>query len=1023
MALIVLSFFISSAIFIFLYYSFMEEDIKTRRRGKSEGYGYIVALLAAFALRVIIAPLIEGYPNDMSCWLSWSSRMATVGPFNFYDATGGYFCDYPPGYMYFLWPVGLINKLFSGLGRGASIAFAKQPAIIFDILIGLWIYRFAKEKTGKPMTSLILSIFYLFNPATILNSAVWGQIDSVLTFFLVASIFLLAEEKYYKSAILYTLAILIKPQALMFAPIFLFALIEKIAADKDYKKWLAVFGKAVGLALLTFIVVSLPFAISQKPFWLFDLYFKTLSSYPYATLNAYNFFALIKGNFAPLSGKFIMLPYSVWGYSFMLAGIILCARLFLKGGDKSKYYYLSALMMSIFFTFGAKMHERYLFPVILLYILAYIIRHDGRILLIGGLFSAHHFLNTGIVLKDMLGGNPFTPADDPFMLVLALVAVVLTIYAVYVGYKLYMPREKNIRRKKIPISALSRGKSGKMSGLDWLLLSALTVFYFSAALPNLGVNKAPSAGVLITPEKSITFDFGKTTEFSKLTYFKDIEKGDLIFKTSADGRTWEEGPTVSVNECFTWYTKRDKITARFLNLTSTEPILVYELAFFEGDNAEPTTPVAGGGALFDEQNTVPSHPSYKNGMYFDEIYHARTAREHINFVEPYENTHPPLGKLIISAGILLFGMNPFGWRIAGMVFGALMVPLMYLFGKRLFKSTPLAFAAAFFMAFDFMHFSQTRIATIDTFVVFFIILMYYFMYRYYELDLAKTSLGKSLVPLAFSGLFMGLGIASKWTGIYAGLGLAVLLFISLYKRQAKTKDAGFTIKTLAWCLLFFVAVPIAIYAASYIPIIKAPGNTIKDIWGYQKHMYSYHAGLDATHPFSSPWYQWPIIKRPVWFYASDSADMAEGMVSSIVTMGNPALWWAGAVSMLLSFYYAFKLKDERLTFLVIALLSQYLPWMMVNRVVFIYHFFTSVPFMFFMLAYWVGVYMERPVLAAGGGKSLAEVGRGRLYLVGGYFVLAAVLFFMFFPVLSGAPVAREYVNDYLKWIPSWVLSN
>ena len=138
--------------------------------------------------------------------------------------------------------------------------------------------------------------------------------------------------------------------------------------------------------------------------------------------------------------------------------------------------------------------------------------------------------------------------------------------------------------------------------------------------------------------------------------------------------------------------------------------------------------------LVDEQDTVPEEPSYFNGMIFDEIYHARTAYENIHNMSVYEWTHPPLGKLIIALGILIFGMKPFGWRIMGALFGVAMVPLMYVFAKRIFKRTDFAFITAGLWAFDCMHFTQTRIATIDVYGVFFILLMFFFMYEYVRQD-------------------------------------------------------------------------------------------------------------------------------------------------------------------------------------------------------------------------------------------------------------------------------------------------
>ena len=163
-------------------------------------------------------------------------------------------------------------------------------------------------------------------------------------------------------------------------------------------------------------------------------------------------------------------------------------------------------------------------------------------------------------------------------------------------------------------------------------------------------------------------------------------------------------------------------------------------------------------------------------MIFDEIYHARTAYEHIHNMSVYEWTHPPLGKLIITLGILIFGMNPFGWRIMGTLFGIAMVPILYVFAKRMLRRTDYALLAAGLWAFDCMHFTQTRIATIDVYGVFFILLMFLFMYEYIRRPYLTTPLKEKFRYLALSGLSFGLGVASNRIGCDAGAGLAVLFF-------------------------------------------------------------------------------------------------------------------------------------------------------------------------------------------------------------------------------------------------------
>ncbi len=207
--------------------------------------------------------------------------------------------------------------------------------------------------------------------------------------------------------------------------------------------------------------------------------------------------------------------------------------------------------------------------------------------------------------------------------------------------------------------------------------------------------------------------------------------------------------------------------------------------------------------LTDEQDLVPALPTYENGTYFDEIYHARTAYENVHRIEPTETSHPPLGKLFIALGTMIFGMNPFGWRVMGNLFGILMIFAIYLLARRILKKPWFAFIAAFLLTFDFMHFTQTRIATIDSYPVVFILLSYYFMYCFYAGNYQKTGLRQPLIALLCSGIFFGLACASKWTGIYSGIGLAAIFFVHMAGRLRSTcgRNAAAVRWRKRWCAL------------------------------------------------------------------------------------------------------------------------------------------------------------------------------------------------------------------------------
>ena len=208
-----------------------------------------------------------------------------------------------------------------------------------------------------------------------------------------------------------------------------------------------------------------------------------------------------------------------------------------------------------------------------------------------------------------------------------------------------------------------------------------------------------------------------------------------------------------------------------------------DFAFTEETSVNANASPADPNLLIDEQDVVPAYPSYLNSTYFDEIYHARTAYEQIHYDEfdsAYEWTHPPLGKTLMMIGIELFGMTPFGWRFMGALMGVLMLPVMYLLVKQLTKRTDLSFIAMFLLAVDAMHFTQTRIATIDSYVVLFIMVMYLFMFRYSQMRWRRDGFARSLVPLGLSGLFMGISWATKWVGIYGSAGLVVIFFWTLW---------------------------------------------------------------------------------------------------------------------------------------------------------------------------------------------------------------------------------------------------
>ena len=576
-----------------------------------------------------------------------------------------------------------------------------------------------------------------------------------------------------------------------------------------------------------------------------------------------------------------------------------------------------------------------------------------------------------------------------------------------------------------------------MARKDVLPILIITLVYAAVAFFKLGDFTDPQSFHRFTTDSdSVTITLDEPTELGSLWYYPGLWIGGYTLELSADGINWQQQyPSTERehefampqphSELFKWLKadlNTDNIPAKYIRITAgSTPLELGELALFaKYGGMLPASSVSCPDApeFFDEQSIVPKAPGYMNSMYFDEIYHGRTAYENIKNIVPYETTHPPLGKLIIAIGIEIFGMVPFGWRFTGTLFGAAMLPILYIFLKNMFGKTMIASCGTTLFAFDFMHFVQTRIATIDTYGVFFVLVAYFFMYRYITQDPEKPFL-KTLPPLILSGLFFGIGCASKWIVIYAGAGLFVLYILRLvvtaryYKENDLPGIAGYLVKTLAVTFVFYIVVPAIIYILSYIQNGRADGMTLaggmlwdpryyKLVWDNQVFMFSYHANLVATHAYSSTWWQWIVDARPILYFLDTS--MSGGLKSAFASFGNPVVWWGGFMAVIAMVFRVVKYKDGKALFILIAYFAQLFPWIIITRVVFIYHYFPCVLFMVFALSHVLNTILER------------RQGRYKLAVLG--FTGAAVfLFAVFYPVLTGVPAPGDYEKYILSWIP------
>ncbi len=998
---------------------------------------FYIFLAVSLFIRILFAAFFEGFKTDVGCFGGWALRVYEGGFANFYSPE--VFSDYPPGYMYVLYIIGALLHTFRiEILSPMGLLLIKLPSIITDLSAGCLLY-YAGLKYISPKSALILCGAYLFNPAVLLNSVIWGQIDSVLTLFIIVLCLLCMEGRTVTACFTFVFGLLLKPQMLVFAPILLYALYE--FEILHFTNWPKFFLHAAGgiLSLLTFAAAMLPFG----PEKVINQYTSTLGSYPYASVNAYNFWAFLGLNWTSQEHTFLGISYRTIGVFVLVLLTVTSAVIFevlRRQNQKCRYALTGAFLMLTTFTFSVRMHERYLYPAMLLLLFACIFTNKMQLFQAYIVLSIAHFFNVWHVLYY------YDPeAYSEIKQAIVLLSAFMLFAAAYFYYVLYKLLFKNTPGTSLE-NAFESSKAAKLFGpkkpacslpshkltkYDRIIMAVITVTYAVIAFTNLGYNKAPQTEYAWALNDTISLQFDINNPPQVMCYYLKYEE-ELTFQMeySCDDVSWSEPLSQSVKNVFSWGQIDLGYSISQLRLTNTEAYgTLGELIFLNKEGA-PVTPLNASdyALLFDEADTLPETFDFRSQSYFDEIYYTRTIHEFREGLPSYENTHPPLGKIIIMLGTYLFGMNPFGFRFMGTLFGVLMLPFLYLLARNLLGNRIVSAMVTLCFAFDFMHFTQTRITTIDVFIVFFIILMYFFMEKYLRFSFYDSSLKKTFLPLGACGIAFGLGIACKWTGFYAGAGLAVLFFASLYKRfqeyryacmhpngdsngishgHIRTSFLPNTLKTVAFCVLFFVCIPAVIYILSYIPFRSyREGNLLQRMWENQLTMYHYHSTLTATHPYASPWYQWPAMVRPVFYYAKQ---LGNDMYQGISALGNPLVWFAAIPAVLYTLYHAFIKHKFSAFFLAAGFLSLLLPWTLVNRCTFLYHYFPCIPFLALMIGY-AAMNLKQKILPK------------YFYTLCAIYTLAVlVLFILFYPVISGMPVSGSYVDTFLRWRDSWVL--
>ncbi|MBP7768562.1 phospholipid carrier-dependent glycosyltransferase [Candidatus Woesebacteria bacterium] len=424
---------------------------------------------------------------------------------------------------------------------------------------------------------------------------------------------------------------------------------------------------------------------------------------------------------------------------------------------------------------------------------------------------------------------------------------------------------------------------------------------------------------------------------------------------------------------------------------------------------------------------------------FDEVYHAVTAKliaendprayEWWN-PPPEENTavdwlHPPLAKYTQALSMLAFGENSFGWRFSSVVFGVLVILMVYHLAYALFDNHSIALTSALIASLDGLLLVQSRIAMNDIHVTFFILLALHSYLAYRKSH--QTS------DLILTAIIAGLAMASKWSGLFV---LACILlfeavhflsgfFYLLAAKRVRIESILSKVATFAATrIVVLILIPLAVYVAGYTHMfLQGKG------WAHFKELHNqiwwYQTTLKATHPYQSRPLEWFLDLKPVWVHVEYFPSIH--MRADIYSFGNPIIFWVGAffvivslASCLLSYrkfiaHVAKKapitekiasflgdISNNSLIFLLTAYFMVWLPWQLSPRIMFFYHYTPAVPLMSIIIAYWLERFWSQ--------KKIIPL------LVIGSMVL---VFIVWYPHWTGIPVSDSFANSVYFALPSW----
>jgi len=933
-----------------------------------------------------------------------------------------------PLWLYWLSVVGAIVKANLLETTAFFTMLLKLPGIVAEMgLIYLLLVQLSRLNHAKKGYGW-QAYFIALNPAFIMVTAFWGQPIAICALLVISAILLAYQSKSSLAAVALAAAIVCNLLSLIFAPIIGLLLLRQTSWS-SLARLIVITTTATAVFYLP--LLTLTGGISQDNSAVLVSFFSQADSFAVLIIAIFSVClaaVLLLERWRPIEwiGSKGMEPYFALSYFAAL----LAAVLLPWSKDLSLYIALACLVPLLV----QSRHYRWSFFIVSILLLLKPVY----------LFS-YYVLSQGGMPKDSI--LPYVGVGTVLFLI---VLEILWRFSRPVPLSSYLDRFKGQFTDNYLDHHHVPGTIFIVKKWDYVAVAAIWLVAFSLLLFNIGELKYPTTGhTYSTASESFELEFIPPQKLTQVRAYTGANGSGVVRVESWTGNAWKplwrKGNGVLRYQGKKQYYSAFKVLKKSLRqLAPVERLRItisgdnFDLNEFAmiGADGKPILPaniisqqgkealtLPENHPLFNEQDQITAQTGYQARTVWDEVTMARSANELINGIEPYERAHPPLGKSLIGVGIQLFDMTPFGWRFMNALAVALLPVLLFIGGRWLTGNRIGAYLAAVLAVFELMFFIHGRWANIDTFLVLFITACLLALYRWYMLGQGRFA-RDNLSWFLLAGLLFGLAASVKWNALFVGFAVFILLVgakvygltAAMTAQRSGTGEAvsqfwrSDLLPSVAYWALGFLLLPVLVYYFSHYEFIHtAPGSP--SVWSVeglrtfieqQSYAWHYHADRDATHSGSSLFFTWPVMWKPMWMYTPGG--IPAGMHASLNLIGNPIIWWSGFVIMLGIGWTALTGKNKVALFLAGLYFLQCLPWLLVTRTSFIYHYYPFLPLLILGIAY--------AASRLNYGKWLPRI------MLGSYLILVIVAFALYYPLVTAMPVPESHIES-LRIFDTW----